>query len=82
MSNLSPKYIVKYQKGSDTPTFDTIEDYTKEAPWGNTWKIRILGQDKGLEAGEDLLIPTKTTSQIPTNLKEVDKYAIISKITR
>ena len=59
MGRLSPNYIVRYQKGSDTPRFATIEEHTKDSPWGDTWKIRIWGQDKSLEAGEDLLTPTE-----------------------
>ena len=68
MGNLAPKYIVQYQKGSDPPIFSTLEERTKEDPWGDAWKIRILGQYKSLEAVEDLLTPTNSPSQIPTNL--------------
>ena len=72
MEHLYPKDIVKYQKGSDPPRFDTLEERTKEAPLGGTWKIRILVQYESLEAGEYLLTPTNSPSQIPTNLEEVD----------
>ena len=46
MGHLAPKEIVRYQKGSDQPRFVTLEDRTKEAPWGDTWKIRILVQER------------------------------------
>ena len=58
MGNLPPKDIIRYQKGSDPPRFATIEERTKEDPWGDTRNIRILGQDKILDSGEDLLNPT------------------------
>ena len=61
------KYIMRYQKGSDKPRFATLEEHTKEAPWGNTCKIQVFGQDDILEAREDLLTLTKSPSQIPTN---------------
>ena len=81
--HLSPKDILRYHKGSYQPRLFTLEERTKEAPWGDTWKIRlILVQDKILEVGEDLLTPTESPSQIPTNLKEVYKYAIGSDLTR
>ena len=79
---LSPKGIVRYQKVSDTPRFTTLEEHTKESPWGGTWKIRVLGQDKSLEAVEDLLTPTRSSSQIPTNLEEVYKDLIGAELTR
>ena len=41
-----------------------------------------MGQDKSLEAGDNLINPTDIPSQIPTNLEEADKYAIGSKLTR
>ena len=47
-----------------------------ESPWVNIWKIRIWGLNESLEAGEDLLTPTKSPPQIPTNLKEVGKDVI------
>ena len=59
---LSPKGIVRYQKVSDAPRFTTLEEHTKESPWGGTWKIRVLGQDESLEAGEYLLTPTESLS--------------------
>ena len=71
MGHLSPKDIVGYQKVSDPPRFATLEESTKESPWGDTWKIRILVQDNILDAGEDLLTPTESPYQIPTNLEEV-----------
>ena len=40
-----------------------------------------MGQYDILEAGEDLLTPIKRTSQIPTNLEEVDKYSVRAKLT-
>ena len=71
--NLSPKDIVRYQKESYTPTLSTLEERNEEAPWEETYKICILGQDESLEPGEDLISPTKSPSQIPTNLEEVYK---------
>ena len=76
MGHLDPKYIVRYQKGSDPPRFATLKERTKEAPWGDTCKIWIWGQDNSLGSGEDLLTLTKIPSQIPTNLEEVDKDAV------
>ena len=76
MVHLASKDIVRYRKGSDTPRFATLEEHTKEAPWGDTWKLWILGQYKSLEAGEDLLILTDSSSQIPTKLEDVKKDAI------
>ena len=43
--------IVRYQKGPYPPRFATLEELTKEASWVDTREIRILGQDKTLEAG-------------------------------
>ena len=60
MGHLDPVDITRYQKGSDPPRFDTLEERTKEDPREDTWKIRILGQDKSLDAGEDLLTPTES----------------------
>ena len=82
MGNLPPKEIVIYQKGSDPTKFATLEERTKEDPWGDTWKIRILGQDKSLEAGEDLLAPTESPYKIPTNLEELDKDVIGAYLTK
>ena len=76
MGSIAPKDIIRYQKGSDQPILSNLEELTKEAPWGDTQKIRILGQDKSLEAGEELLTPTKSPPKTPTNLEEVDKDAI------
>ena len=73
MGRLAPKDIVRYHKGSDPPRFAILEDSAKEDPWGDTWKIRIWGQDKSLEAVKDLLTPTYSPSQIPTNPKEMEK---------
>ena len=64
-------YITRHHKVSDPPIFSTLEESTKEDPWGDTWKPKILGQDRILEAGEYLLTPTEIPSQIPTNLEEV-----------
>ena len=80
IGHLSPKDILRYQKGSYPPRFATLEERTKEAPCGVTWKIRILGQDKSLEAGEDLLTLTRSPSQISTNLEELDKDSILSEL--
>ena len=44
-----------YHKGSDPPIFATLEERTKEATWGDTRKIQILGQEESLEVGEDLV---------------------------
>ena len=82
MGQISPKDILRYQKGSDPTRLATLEERTKEAPCGVTWKIRILGQDKSLEAGEYLLNPTKSPSRIPTNLEEAEKDAIGADLTR
>ena len=71
-----------YQKGLDPPIFTTLEECTKEAPFGDTWKIRILGQGKSLGVEEDLLTMTGSTSQILTNLEKVDKDSVGSNITR
>ena len=49
---------------------------------GRHLKIRILGKDKSLEAGEDLLTPTKRPYQIPTKLEEVVTYVIGYELTR
>ena len=73
MGHPYPTYVVRYQKGSYPPIFYTLEECTKEAPWGDTRKIRIFGQDKSLEAGEDFLTSTAIPSPIPTNLEEVEK---------
>ena len=71
MGHLYPGDITLYQKGSEPPRFATLEERTKEDSWGYTRKIRILGQDKSLEAGEDLLTTTESPSQIPNNLEDV-----------
>ena len=76
MGHLPPKDTVIYQKGTDLTRLATLEERTKEAPWVNTWKIRILGQDKSLESGEDLLTPAKIPSQIPINLEVVGNDGI------
>ena len=76
MYHMSAKDIVIYRKESDQPIFTTIEENTKEAPWGDTCKIWILVQDKSLKAGEDLLTPTKSPYQVLTNLKGVGKDEI------
>ena len=81
MGQLYPRDIMIYQKRSDPPIFDTLEEHTKEAPWVETWNIRILGQNKSLEAGEDLLTPTRRPSKIPTNLEYADTYAVGNDIT-
>ena len=36
MGKLSPKDIVRYQTESDPPIFATLEERTKEDPWGDT----------------------------------------------
>ena len=38
-------------------------------------------QYESLEAGEDLLTPTKIPSPIPTNLEEVEKYVVGFELT-
>ena len=60
MGHLSPKDILRYQKGLYPPRFSTLEERTKEAPWEDTQKIRVFGQGNILEAGEDLLTPTES----------------------
>ena len=83
MGKLAPGDIFRYQKGSDTNRFVTLEERTKEAYWGDTYKIRILGQNESLETVEDPLTTTKSPSQIPTNLEEVgDKDTVEANITR
>ena len=82
MGQLAPKDILIYQKGSDPPIFSTQEELTKEAPWRDRWKIRILYQDKSLEAGEYLLTLIKSSYQIPTNLEEVEKYTVGNNLMR
>ena len=44
MGHLYSGDIMIYQKGSYTLRFDTLEEITKEAYWGDTYKIRILCQ--------------------------------------
>ena len=80
MGHLYPKDIVRYQKWSDPPRLSTIEESTKEAPWGATWKIRILSQYNSLEVGEDLLTLTESPYQNTTNLEEVDEDTIGDKL--
>ena len=41
-----------------------------------------MGQDKILEAGDNLINPTDIPSQIPTNLEEVEKDVIGAELTR
>ena len=48
MRHLSPGDIVRYQKGSDPPIFSTLEERTKEDPWGDTSKIRNVSQHESL----------------------------------
>ena len=67
-----------YHKGSDPPIFATLEECIKEDPWGDTCKIWIWGQDNSLDAGEDLLTMIKIPYQIPTNLEEVVKDAVVA----
>ena len=81
MGHISPKDILRYHKWSYPPRFSTLEEPTKEDPWGVIWKIRILGQSKSLEAGKYLLTTNDITSPIPTNLEEVGKYAVGDKLT-
>ena len=73
---------MKYQKGSDLPIFSTLEERTEEAPWGDTWKILILGQEQCLEAGEDILTPTESPYKLPINLEEAEKYVIVANLMR
>ena len=82
MGQLPPKDTVRYQKESYPPRLTTLEEHNKDSPWVDTWKISILGQGESLEAGEDLLTPTKSPYQISTNSEEVDKYAVGDKLTR
>ena len=80
--HLAPKDTVRYHKGSYPPIFATVEESTKEDTCRDTRKIRIWGQDKSLEPGEDLITPTKSPSQIPTNLEDVDKDGIGADLMR
>ena len=82
MGPLPPKGIVMYHKGSYRTISATIEERNKEDPWGDTWKTKILGQDESLEAGEDLLTPTKIPYQISTHLEGADKDAVGDKLMR
>ena len=69
MEYLSTGYFMRYHQGSDLQQFITMENQIKEAPWGDTWKIRIMEQEETLEVREDLLTPTNRPSQLPKNLK-------------
>ena len=73
---------MKYQKMSDLPKLETLDEGAKESPWGDTWKTLILGQDQCLEAGEYILTPTKIPSKIPINLEEVEKDVVGANLTR
>ena len=68
MGYLSPRDTVRQQKEPNPPLFATLEEHTKEDPWEDTCKIRILGQGKSLEVGEYLLTPNENPSQITTQL--------------
>ena len=70
MGNLYPKDIVRYHKVSDQPRFVTLEEITKDDPWGDTWKIHILGQYESLETGEDIITMTNSAPQTPPNFEE------------
>ena len=82
MGHLSPWDIVRYPKGEDQPWFVTLEEYIKDAPQGDIWKIRVLFQEYTPEEGEDILNPTNSPYQISTKLEEVDKDVVGSEITR
>ena len=65
MGPLYLKDIVRYHKGSDQTRFVTLEEITKDDPWGDTRKIHFLCQYKRLEAEEDLITMTKSPPQTP-----------------
>ena len=60
--------IVINQKEEDWHQFSALEERIKEATWGETWKIRIWGQEDIPEAGEDLLTLNGSSSQLFINL--------------
>ena len=66
IGNLYPGDIAIYQKGEYQPWFFTLKERIKYDPWKYTRKIHILGQEETLEAGGDLLTPTKIPSYLPT----------------
>ena len=71
MEYLSPGNIVKCHTGECQHHFSGLVDHTRESPWGDTWVIRTLGQEDTLEVGEDLITPSESPYQIPTNLEDI-----------
>ena len=45
MDYLDSGDVFRFHQGVDNHQFDTLEEHTKEAPWGDTWKIRVWGQE-------------------------------------
>ena len=82
MGHIVPGDIMRYQKGAYQPQFSNLEERIKAASWGDTWEIRIWGQEETLDAGEDLATPTKIPYQVSTNLEEVDKDVVGDKLMR
>ena len=82
IGNLYRGDIAIDQKGKYQPWFFTLKERIKYDPWTYTQNIHILGQEDTLEAGVDLLTPTKIQSSLPTNLEEVYKDVLVSKLTR
>ena len=72
------------QKGqrSDQSQFATLEEQIKDSSWGDTQKIRILGQEETLESEEDLLNANESPLQPPANLEGVENYVVGSGINR
>ena len=50
MGHPAPGYLEGYQKGADKPQFSTLGGGIKEASWGDTCNIIILGQEETLES--------------------------------
>ena len=73
---------MRYQNGEYQPQFPTLDDCIKDLLWRDTRKIRILGQEYTLEAGEDPPTPTKIPYQLPTNLEKLDKDVVGDELTR
>ena len=82
IGHLEPGDNVKYQNVSDQPCFSTLVEHIKEAPWLDTCKIRILGQEMILESGEDFLTLTETPFQLPTSLDELENDMVGYELTR
>ena len=80
MGNLAPGDIVRYQK-LHIHIFRPRVMHQGDL-LGRHLQIRILGKIGSLEAGEDLITPTESPYQLPTNLEEADNDVVGSDITR